>query len=515
MLPRELEQALRDLPRTGRLVKDRPYRQVWRFEVEGRPYYLKFFPARGWRDSFRRFFRGSPALREFYRLQWLQKAAVPSPRAVAVLLGFNLQKVKGDALIIEGLEPSVQLDKYLNQCELEGRDPAGRLAMTRELIKLLEKLGRAGLGHSDLHLGNILLKDGKPYLLDGYSVHRGGMRMKDLSLMALGVQPHATRTDLHRAWKQLGGGGPMPARNPRGRKVWRDLLARVFKNDGYFGHLKIGNWSGHFFKHSKFPQRWSVASALDINEKDWQEAFPLLLNQIESDQFEALKRSRSGDVLSGEIVLGGRPLSVIIKRPRRRHWWRYINEIGRGTRARRAWKRAWQLIVRNIPTAWPLLMMEKRRLGYPTDAIIVFERIAGPTLAQVDPAARPGADYRLLLRRCGRMLRRLEQTGLYLYDSKATNWMIRQDGRFGPMPMLIDVDGVRRLNQGGGLQRLLRSLREQHSARFTYADAEALARGYAPFADARRLAKLIGPPPASDSPAPRCHAASARREGCG
>ena len=46
-------------------------------------------------------------------------------------------------------------------------------------------------------------------------------------------------------------------------------------------------------------------------------------------------------------------------------------EIGRGTRPRRAWTKAWKLVIRNVPTAWPMLLMEKRSLGYATDALIV------------------------------------------------------------------------------------------------------------------------------------------------
>ena len=49
-----LEQALRDLPNIGTLVKDRHYRQVWRFEHDGKAYYLKFYPKGGYRDLFRR-----------------------------------------------------------------------------------------------------------------------------------------------------------------------------------------------------------------------------------------------------------------------------------------------------------------------------------------------------------------------------------------------------------------------------------------------------------------------------
>src|SRR5690606_17715165 len=78
-----LEQSLRKLSEIGRIVKDRPYRQVWRFEHEGRPYYLKFYPKPSWLG---RVGRGSRAMAEFVRLQMLQKANVPAPRASAVLL---------------------------------------------------------------------------------------------------------------------------------------------------------------------------------------------------------------------------------------------------------------------------------------------------------------------------------------------------------------------------------------------------------------------------------------------
>ena len=137
----QLEQTLKDLSRRGTLVKDRGYRQVWRFEHDGRAYFLKFYPKgsqlsllAGVRDRWRRRFRGSPAMREFVRLQWLQKAGVPAPRAAAVLMGLRLQDKKGDAVILEAIEPSVQLDLYLND-KLVKRvttgDPPSTAVMTR------------------------------------------------------------------------------------------------------------------------------------------------------------------------------------------------------------------------------------------------------------------------------------------------------------------------------------------------------------------------------------------------
>ena len=49
----------------------------------------------------------------------------------------------------------------------------------------------------------------------------------------------------------------------------------------------------------------------------------------------------------------------------------------------------------------------------------------------------------MLFRRIGRILRRVEQQGFSHFDAKASNWIVRDDEKLGPGPVLIDVDGVR------------------------------------------------------------------------
>jgi tRNA A-37 threonylcarbamoyl transferase component Bud32 len=415
-------------------------------------------------------------------------------------MGLTIDGRKGDAVILEGIEPAVSLDQYFNQHALNGQDFPDHHNIVRQIIDLLGKLGRAGLGHADLHLGNFVLKEGRVFLLDAYEVHKGGLTMRDIQLLALSASQYITRTDLYRAWQRLGPGGTLPRTNTLGPSLWRRLVARVFRKDRYYGQLHQGDWQGHFFKYAKFPQRWSAVSRMEITEKDWQEAWPVLLQQLESDQFEVLKRTASGDVLAGEIILGGRPVPVVIKRPHRRYWYRYLNEIGRGSRSRRAWIKAWRLVVRNIPTAWPMLMMEERHYGYATDSLVVFERIPGQPLSSPIWAARGPQEYRRLLERVGQLLRRLERTGLFLYDAKSSNWMIREDPALGLMPMLIDVDGIRRIKVSiGGFNRLLRSLREHPTIPFTREDALALGHGYAPCASARQLEKLCRLEPVIES----------------
>ena len=481
----QLEQTLKNLPRVGSLLKDRGYRQIWRFEYANRPYYLKFYPRQG--TKLKRMIRGNPAMREFLRLQWLQKASIPAPRAVAVLSGFRIDERLGDAVLMEGIEPSRQLDLYLNDLELRGESLPDHLALAQQLRTLVYQLGRAKLGHSDLHLGNFLLHERKLYLLDAYAVRRGGMRQDDILLLGHSADRFANRTDLQRGWDVLGPGGAMPRRNHVSRQKWRKFLTKVTTDSHGFGKIALDEWSGHFFRATRYSRRWSTVSRLEVSEKDWQREWPRLFAQIRSDQLHVIKRTRSGDVLEGEVVLGGRPVEVIIKHPKKKYLWRYLTEIGRGVRARRAWTKAWALVVRNVPTAWPILLMEKRVAGYVTDALIVFEKIPGSVLANLDLDAMDGRARETLFHRLGRTLRLMERDGLPHRDAKSNNWIIVNDDRRGPSPVLVDVDGVGHGAIAGGIQRLLRSMRDH--PQYTPTDSFHLCRGYAPWSEIRREAQ--------------------------
>jgi len=475
----EFETSLKTLAQTGTLIKDRPQRQVWRFEHGGKPYILKFYPRET--AALKRVVRGNPAMREFLRLQWLQKGQVPSPRAVAMLSGFRIDQRLGDAVIMEAIEPSVPLDRYLNDALLEGRTVAEHRDLSRQVRELVANLGRAKLGHSDLHLGNFLLRDGKLYLLDAYAVRPGGLRMADVMLLGHSVNRYASVSDYQRGWTALGNDGPLPRRNTVSPRLWRKAVDQSRGDNAYFGQFREDDWHGTFFKHAKFPRRWAPVSRMDATEAQWREVWRDLWARVEADQLNIIKRSASGDVLEGEIALGGRPVNVIVKRPRPKHWHRYVTQIVRGARPKRAWGTAWQVVARDIPTAWPLLLMERKRLGYVTDTLLVFERVAGTVLALLDLDAMTAASRHTLFRRLGRTLRKLEAGGLAQFDAKFTNWMIVDDAKLGPVPVVIDVDGIgRHWGSAEPIQRLLRSMRDH--PQYTPADSLALCQGYAPHA---------------------------------
>ena len=155
-------------------------------------------------------------------------------------------------------------------------------------------------------------------------------------------------------------------------------MERTRRENDYFGLLKFDDWRGVFFKQYQISAAMGAGERADeFRRRIGQRRGRSFWRRSRSDQLTVIKRGASGDVLAGELELGGRSVPIIAKRPFKRYWYRYINEIGRGSRAWRAWHKAWTLVVRDIPTAWPLAVMQKRRLGYITDSVIVFERVGG------------------------------------------------------------------------------------------------------------------------------------------
>jgi len=315
-------------------------------------------------------------LAEFSGLQSLQQAGIPAPQAIALLMGFHLDSRLGDAVISQAIEPAQTLDRYLHPFELTAGPIPRRREIAAQLLHLLNALAKAHLGHADLHLGISCSRKttaiSRSFSWTGDAVRRGGLRRSHLFQLAHSLARYATRSDVQRGWELLGPGGRLPRSNPLSRRIWATFMRRITGENDYFGRLEPADaqgWSGVFFKQYKYPYRWSGLSQSRITRQDWLGAWPQLLQAIQADTLQVIKRSRSGDVLATRLKLGAQEVDVIVKRPRRRYWYRYVNEIGRGGRARRAWAKAWCLVIRNLPVAWPVLLMEKRRFGYVTEPL--------------------------------------------------------------------------------------------------------------------------------------------------
>lgn len=480
MTQSQLEQALKQFDQIATLVREDERRQIWRFDIQSKPYYLYFHVRR---SGFKRMYRVNAALAGFVRLQSLQRAGIPSPRASAHLAGFRIRGRIGDALIVESIDGAQQLDRYLADHAVRCAPVPRRLELARQAVQIVNEIGKLKLGCDDLGLHRFLVAGDRLYFHGVDALRSGGLRLSDVFTLAHHAAPFASRAELLRGWRTLNPDAQgMPRRNPVSRSIWKAAERRTLRENKQFGILRSGNWSGHFTRSAPAIAPWSHASRLPIERKDWESAWPALLSQLQSGLLECIKSDSSGDIYSGQVILSGRPIAVMVKRPRRKFWYRYITDLVRQSRAKRTWIRAWQLLWRNLPCEWPMLLMERRVLGYVADAVVVFERVPGQSLDQVDLDSLTPRDRERLFHRAGRILRDIERAGLAHGDAKSTNWIVYKAPGCGPSPVMIDLYGIRPLTwflQTWGIRRLLRAMK-QHP-QYTPADSLALCRGYAPY----------------------------------
>lgn len=476
----DLENTLRNLSQIGTRVDDRRSEdrvpQIWRFEHDGKPYRLHFYPRR---------MGGNPALRELQSFQMLQKAGIRSPRAISAMVGFRLGDQRGDALLMESIEPAVNLETFLIETELNATTVPHRAALLSQLIAIAQQLAMAGLGHDRLEIGNFFVRNGELYLTEASGVRRGGLRMKQLLRLARSASRFATRSDYVRTAMALDAPRMDLARTRDDRHAWRRKITAIFGDNDSFGTFEANGWSGVFTRRTSHPLRWASASRQQFNRADWERAWPDLLERIRSGKLQTIKNDDSGRVMRAQITLNNATFDVIVKSPKRKFLRQTVVELFRGSRARRTWIRAWNLLIRGVPAEWPMLLIERHSFGYPVESILVFEAVPGDTLAQVNLDSLATKSRERLFQRAGRALRQIDEFGFTHTDAKSTNWVVFPDPAYGPRPILIDLYGVRHYRWAMmGIDRLLRAMR-QHP-QYAPADSKALCLGYAPRAKLAR-----------------------------
>lgn len=471
MTPQAFEQHLRELDRHATLIRSRPDRETWRFVFNQKPYYLHFYP-RGSR------FSASQAPREYAGLKTLQDFKIPAVRVVALLSGFQLGSRKGNAVITQGLEPAVRLS------ELSPTSSQRRLIVD-QIIQILVKMTEHDLGYEGLSLSSFVWHDQKVFLLDGAGVRSEVLTTEQLMQFVHRIEPWVSRSDKLRGWRLIRRNQQdvPPHDRMKIRRYQRDL-----RNDST-QFIRIDQWSGWFKSSHDRPLDYSPASHLNIAAEDWQREWPRLIQSIRADQLEILKSDASGDILSTQVFLQGRPIDVIVKRPRNKYLYRKVLNLFRASRARRLFDKTRWLMVRRIEVEYPLIVMERRVMGYPVESVAVFEKVPGTPLHQADLSMMTLAEREMFFRRCGRLLRRIEDTGLSHTDAKSSNWIVyrpelasdtdRQTS--GARPILVDAYGIRRLNyflQLFGIHRLLRALKEH--PQYTPRDSLHICQGFSP-----------------------------------
>jgi len=466
-------------------IKHNASRTVYRGAVSGHSIYLKQFHGRSLAHKVAKFLGVSRAAREMHFAQYLRANGVATPEPLAASSA-NPEWVA--TLEVPG---AVQGDLWHTEQAAAGE--SGRRAIRHAaslLAKMVARMHAAGVIHSDLHCGNVLIVEGasgpEPVLTDLHRLKRRKRlsrtaRAANLAQLLHDRRDTTSRTERLRFLKDYlaaaGAAGTLRGWEflirSLGRRYTRKHYARrdrrIKGSNRYFAHLSLpGGWSGSVALASKYSPPASKAADQALTLDAWREVLSDLDALMSDERAEVVKDSPSGKVVRRMLKVGDTELDVYIKRPRRKRSWKVIVDCFRRSRPLKAFRSGHQLLARGVNTALPLAAIERRSGPFLTDAILItetvpashlnqflhvrFAHVADPQLAGLSESQAESV-ARHVLDDLGRVVRRLHDNNLAHRDLKSGNILVYWTPESGPSVVLVDLDGLREVSRISMRQR--------------------------------------------------------------
>lgn len=422
-------------------------RVVARVDLDGRQALLKLFLGRGARRYCDREARGCARL---------VQAGVPTP----ALLGTVRDEDGGAAC---GL-----LFEYL-----PGARPVtvADLDAVTEAAGWLGRLHEAGCLHRDLHLDNLLVTgDGARVLIDGDPVRRwpwpgpvsAAAGLRNLAVLCA-QRPPLADDELPRVFAAYAAArGWVDAASPGG-------VARLRRATARQRQARLRRYLRKTLRPcSEFHSERSLWRFLSALRSAWQPELAAFAADPEAafHDAELLKDGNSATVV--RVHLGCR--SCVVKRYNVKGPWHALRRaLKPGPRFRLAWQNGHRLWMLGVPTARPLLLLERRCGPLRGVAYLVMEDLGDRHLGQeIDQQGLSDARAAEL----ARLFRTLQAAGLRHGDTKVTNLLVTDAGI-----ALIDLDamGLSRRGQRRDVARFLANFQHQPLVRERLAAAFAAA----------------------------------------
>jgi tRNA A-37 threonylcarbamoyl transferase component Bud32 len=436
------------------VVKHVPHRDVSRVVVGGLDLHVKHYKGDA-RDWARCLFRGRRAVREFAICREVARRGVPTVEALGVGEYANRLGASDSVLVTRTLPDARPLLDYLEH-ELPAL-PLALRAVTRQRLalalgELLARQHRAGVRHTDLHPGNILVRfdEGEPRLLliDLDAVRLGppmGWRASRENLVVLDrwFALRFGRADRRRAWRAYRAARPDLAIDERAaaREIAEATAASLITQMSQFDRRCRGG-NRHYVR---------VSGGLAIAGFD-RAALARLLGDPDSlfdgPGANLLKHSSSSAVVEGEVALSGQARAVVCKRFGW-SWKSALASLFRPPPALRSYVLGHGFRLRGLPTPRPLAVWHRRRFGLVRESYLLTEKVPDAIhLRGFVERAGPGDRVRAVIDELARLLRSLHDAGLSHRDLKAANILV------SPADHAMSVRGLRDLPPSPGRDRV-------------------------------------------------------------
>ncbi|MCI0637454.1 MAG: phosphotransferase [Gemmataceae bacterium] len=490
----------------ARIVKQGPHRSVYRVQLPELCFYLKHNRLPDWPSWLRQLVRPSKARMEFDRARGVAARGIATFEPLALGEERAFLGAGESFLVTRTLEDAEPLHRFVAGA-LPALAPARciriRHQLTRELALLAARLHDSGICHNDLHAGNLLVRLWEDdrlqlFLIDLNAVHLGAplswpKSLENLVMLNRWFVPRSSRADRLRFWqtyrqaRAAGKGceflhsraGFVEAdeleRRTRASSLefWKHRDRRCLKDNRYYRRVRVDGVAGY--------------AVTDLDQD--------VLEKFTADpdapfhwpEARVLKDSRSCTVVEFELLVAGQARRVIYKRFKMTSWTDPWTALVRQTPALRSWIQGQGFRERGLPTARPLAVFERTRLGLRRQGYLLAEKIANAQdlhefLADMQRLSRPERSrlVRRQIEQVAQVVREMHNRCLSHRDLKASNLLVSRDySRFlspfssnpwggeqnSLLPVfpttiwLIDLVGVRRH------RRLARSRKAQNLAR--------------------------------------------------
>ncbi len=485
------------------LVKRNGPREVWRVRVEGQELFAKLHRPVKVGDYVRGLLRGPASRREWRVARYALQAGLAATPPLACGWGRTLKRLGHSVLLTQAVSNAQPLNSFWVQIK-DCPDGQEQYRRARDLCeRLAEALARAhqsGLRHLDLHAGNLLVRGGpgeRPEIVlvdlqsarvsrslsetevlqnlvqlnQWFQQHAGrGERLRFLGrylawrdeLMEL---PHARRMRMSKR-QMLGKLDGMARRHAARLWAKRDRVA--MRNGRYFSRIRIpGGWRGHVLLEPRRPTAWLYVRQASFTRSQWRQWLDEPLEWVDASRQQVIKASHSGTVCRCELPLDDGPLAVVCKRSLPRTWLKRFYYLFTRSRNLQTWRRGYALLNRDLPTARPLAVLERRVAGLLLDSIVITQAIEDghdlDTMLRLYLAPQAQrVQRRVKNRMVGRLavlVRQMHQSRFTHRDLKASNvlvqWNARRPEHVGLA--LVDMDGLR-LRRRAGKRSELRAL---------------------------------------------------------
>ena len=320
---------------------------------------------------------GSKAARHFQRelsgVRLLAEQGLTTP----LLLADGLQEGEGGWLLFEFIEGAESLADAWQAVEHLPPLADEQTAVLAEALGAIAQMHTQGLWQEDLHLDNLLRKDGKLYLIDGAGIRveeAGKPLSRNRVLENLGVffaqlpkklEPFTEELLVYYLLSNGEHALPLEALEKQVRKVsaWRlkDFLNKVGRECTLFSVVR-------------------GAFALRAIRREEESAMLPVLAQADAllDQGHLYKTGGAASVAKVEVA--GRPL--VIKRYNIKGFTHWLKRFWRPSRAWHSWREGNRLAFLGIATPKPLAVLEKRFFWLRSRAYLITEYLPGPDIIE-------------------------------------------------------------------------------------------------------------------------------------